>query len=515
MSDQHTNRLRVLFVDDEEGNLKAFRSTFRRDMDVLLAHSGEEALDILEHERVHVIISDQRMPGMTGDAFLAIARERHPNAMRMLLTGYADLEAVVAAVNNGGIYAYATKPWDENDLRLRILQAYEIHQLRESKEHLLEQYRQIYELSGDPIVLVDHQGTVVDANPACARLMGMERSALLGSHFTDHLHEPKDLVRSLRAKRNGTAFINVDITIRTPIGNVVDGLMTATYLGKQPGSKQLFQAIIKDVTDRRQEENRLRQLNEQLDKRVNARTNQLLEALEDIGSFSYTVAHDLRSPLKNIAAMSGMLQQLAQEAEGQEDLSEFADRIERNSKRLLELVDDLLRFSQTNTRELEKRPLSLKGLVHEVIKEQVAEDRQGQIDLQIDPGVEVLADAPMLKVVLHNLLSNALKFTRTRELPRITIGHRQENGVDTLFVRDNGVGFDAQHKEKAFGVFKRLHGADQFEGTGVGLAIVHRIVTKHGGEVWAESAVDEGTTIRFSLPRVTGEQRLVPFIKVA
>lgn len=515
MSELNANRLRVLFVDDEEGNLKAFRSTFRRDMDVLLAHSGQEALDILERERVHVIISDQRMPGMSGDAFLAIARERHPNTMRMLLTGYADLEAVVAAVNKGGIYAYATKPWDENDLRLRILQAYEIHQLRESKEHLLEQYRQIYELSGDPIVLVDHNGTLVDANPACARLMGMERSALVGSRFTDHLDDPKGLVRSLRAKRNGTAFINVDITIRTPAGSVVDGLMTATYLGKQPGGKQLFQAIIKDMTDRRQEENRLRQLNEQLDKRVNARTNQLLEALEDIGSFSYTVAHDLRSPLKNIAAMSGMLQQMAQEAEGQEELSEFADRIERNSMRLLELVDDLLRFSQTNTRELEKRPLSLMGLVHEVIKEQVAEDRQGQIDLQIDPGVEVLADAPMLKVVLHNLLSNALKFTRTRELPRITIGHRQENGVDSLFVRDNGVGFDAQHKEKAFGVFKRLHGADQFEGTGVGLAIVHRIVTKHGGEVWAESTVGEGTTIRFSLPRVAGEQRIAPFIKVA
>ncbi|HRD54420.1 MAG TPA: response regulator, partial [Flavobacteriales bacterium] len=111
---------RVLVVDDEENNLKAFRTSFRREMDVLLAPSGDEALKILEKEMVHVIVSDQRMPGMSGSEFLAIARQRHPQAMRMLLTGYSDLEAVVKAVNEGGIYSYATKPWDENGLRLRI-----------------------------------------------------------------------------------------------------------------------------------------------------------------------------------------------------------------------------------------------------------------------------------------------------------------------------------------------------------------------------------------------------------
>jgi light-regulated signal transduction histidine kinase (bacteriophytochrome) len=164
---------------------------------------------------------------------------------------------------------------------------------------------------------------------------------------------------------------------------------------------------------------------------------------------------------------------------------------------------------------MEKRELDLHELIDTVIRDQVSEDRKEQISVDIDPDVKIMADAPMLKVVLHNLLSNSLKFTRTQQRPRIIIGHRREGERDILFVRDNGVGFDARHKDKAFGVFKRLHGSDQFEGTGVGLAIVHRIVSKHGGEAWAESAVGAGATISIALPRHGSSKEFAPFIKVA
>jgi signal transduction histidine kinase len=133
----------------------------------------------------------------------------------------------------------------------------------------------------------------------------------------------------------------------------------------------------------------------------------------------------------------------------------------------------------------------------------------------VDQGAEVIADAPMLKVVLHNLISNALKFTRNSSAPAITIGHRREGDRDHLWVMDNGVGFDAKHKDQVFGVFKRLHTADQFEGTGVGLAIVHRIVTKHGGEVRADSAPGAGATIHISLPNNLFLAHAPPFVKVA
>ncbi|MEO8588336.1 MAG: ATP-binding protein [Flavobacteriales bacterium] len=508
-------KIRVLFVDDEEGNLKAFKSTFRRDMDVLLAHSGEEALKTLDLEEVHVIVSDQRMPGMTGSEFLTMARERHPKAMRMLLTGFADLEAVVAAVNKGGIYAYATKPWDENDLRLRIQQAFEIQQLREDKDRLLHQYRQVFEASADPIVIVDHRGRILEANNACAKLMGLRREEFIQARFTDHLENPKELVRSLKQRRTGNEFLNVDLTLRTSTGSVIDCLMTATYLGKQHGGRDVFQAIIKDVTDRKQEENRLKKLNSDLDKRVSVRTAQLLEALEDLGSFSYSVAHDLRSPLKNIAALSDMLSGQAEEPGSIGECKEFAERIHKGAKHMIALVDDLLRFSQTNTREMERRPVAIEQLVRQAIAEQVPDERRGQLTIDMEPGAELIADAPMLKVVLHNLISNALKFTRDGHSPAITIGHRREGDKDMLWVKDNGVGFDPKHKDQVFGVFKRLHTNEQFEGTGVGLAIVHRIVTKHGGQVWAESTPGAGTTIHLSLPNNLFLAQAPPFVKVA
>ncbi|HRH69755.1 MAG TPA: ATP-binding protein [Flavobacteriales bacterium] len=507
--------IRVLFVDDEENNLKAFRSTFRREMDVLVASSGDEALRMLETEEVHVIISDQRMPNMTGSEFLAIARERHPNAMRMLLTGFADLEAVVAAVNAGGIYAYATKPWDANDLSLRIRQAFEIHELRSEKEKLLQRYQQIFNTSGDPIVIVDHKGNVVEANAACGKLMGLSMEELLQRPFTDHIENAKDLVRSLKARRTGHEFVNVDLTLRTASDNVLDCLMTASYLGKREHGREVFQAVIKDISDRKQEENRIRKLNADLDKRVAARTGQLMEALEDLGSFSYTVAHDLRSPLKNIAALSDHLNTLAQEEGAAAQYVEFTERIHKGAQRMLELVDDLLRFSQTNNREIERRDVDLQSLLDQVLAEQVPEMRRDQVRSAVEPGTMIMADAPMLKVIIQNLLSNALKFTRHRERPEIIIAHRREGDRDIISVKDNGVGFETQHKEQAFGVFKRLHKADQFEGTGVGLAIVQRIISKHGGEVWADSAIDQGATIHVAFPVANIQTEAIPFIKVA
>jgi PAS domain S-box-containing protein len=505
-------RIRVLFVDDEEGNLKAFKATFRREWDVLLANSGEEALELLDKEQVDVIVSDQRMPGLQGDEFLSIARERHPKTMRMLLTGYADLEAVVSAVNKGGIYAYATKPWDENDLKLRIEQAFEVQVLRDDKDKLLHQYRQVFDASGDPIVLVDGRGVILEANDACGKLLGVGREELMSTKFTAYLEDPVELLRGLKERRVGSEFLNVDLTLRNNRGDLIDCLMTATYMGRQGKQRDVFQAIIKDISDRKQEEKHLRKLNSDLDKRVAVRTRQLLEALEDLGSFSYSVAHDLRSPLKNLAALSEHLHLLANERADGEALV-FTDRIQKGAQRMIDLVDDLLRFSQTNTRELQAGPVDLAALVTSVIADQVPDDRLSQIELAIEPGTEVLADAPMLKVVLHNLLSNALKFSREQSRPHIVLSHRRSDGRDVISVKDNGVGFDPKHKEQVFGAFKRLHQPEQFEGTGVGLAIVHRIIAKHGGQVWAESGIGAGTTISLALPTSQSAQEPLLFAK--
>ena len=502
-------RIKVLYVDDEEANLKAFKATFRRDMDVYLALSADEALTFLAGNTVHVIISDQRMPNMTGSEFLAVARERHPRTMRMLLTGYSDIDAVIEAINKGGIYAYATKPWDPNDLKLRIEQAYEVYALRDDREQLLQRYSQVFEASGDPIVILDEQGRIHDANPATGRLFGAEKGAILNSPFAEHLSDPTVLEKSLAALREGQPTAGADMVFKTQKGRLIDSLVTITRLNDPTTAPALFQAMIKDISDRKQEEVRLRKLNEDLDRRVAVRTRQLLDALEDLGSFSYTVAHDLRSPLKNILALSQHLDELSRELNSEQ--AESAQRIHRGAERMLQLVDDLLRFSQTNTREVQRSGVTLGDLFRRCIDDHVPEELRGNIQVKVDPTVTLEVDPTMLNVALGNLLSNAIKYSRNTTSPVIELGHRIQGEQHLIWVKDNGVGFDSNKSDQVFTAFKRLHRTDQFEGTGVGLAIVQRIVSKHGGRAYAESEPGKGTTITLSLPVNPVIEHALPF----
>ena len=500
-------RIKVLYVDDEEGNLKAFKAMFRRDFEIHLAQSADEALALLDRESMHVVISDQRMPRCTGSEFLAQVRERHPRSIRMLLTGYADMEAVVEAVNKGGIYSYTTKPWDPTDLKLRIEQAYEVSHLRAEREDLFHRYRQVFEASGDPIAIIEENGRILEANPAALRLIGLTREAVMNARITDWVEDGRALLKAMRDRRTGQSFPNVDLTLNTPNGHVLDCLMTATYLGRSPQGQAMFQAMIKDISDRKQEETRLRKLNVDLDRRVNARTQQLLEALEDLGSFSYTVAHDLRSLLQNILALSDHLKEVGAGTEQ----AELSERIHKGSSRLIELVDDLLRFSQTSTHELKREEVDLYEVAAECAQELIPVGSKARVDIHMQSPTVVQADRAMIKVVLTNLLSNAIKFTRTTEAPRIEIGQKDTEEDHVIWVKDNGVGFDSSRADQVFGVFKRLHRTDQFEGTGVGLAIVQRVLQKHGGSCWAESRPGEGATLFIKLPKEAQQLQRLPF----
>ncbi len=493
-------RIKVLYVDDEEGNLMAFRASFRREFDVTVATSAEEALAWLAENTVHVVISDQRMPGMNGVEFLAIVKVKWPRAIRLLLTGFSDIQAVVNAINIGGIHAYITKPWDPTDLKLRIEQAHEVHALREEQERLLHQYRQVFDSSGDPIVILDGNGSIQDANPAAVQLLKVKRSDLFICRVDKFIVDLPETRRRLKARRDGITCKNVDITLRTPDGHTIDCLVTTTLVGKTTDGISLYQAMIKDITDRKQEELSLKKLNSDLDKRVKVRTKQLLEALDDLGAFSYSVAHDLRSPLKNIKVMSEHLSGMAT-IRGDEEERDLSQRIHKGAARLIALVDNLLRFARTDSQKVEVGEVDLTALAQECIQELHDAPRTVEFKLPMPGTAMIQADPSMLKVVLGNLISNALKFTRESETPRIEVGHGREAESDLLWVKDNGVGFEASKNNQLFGVFKRLHSATRFEGTGIGLALVDRIMKKHGGSCWAEGMPDQGATIHLRFPR--------------
>lgn len=228
----------------------------------------------------------------------------------------------------------------------------------------------------------------------------------------------------------------------------------------------------------------------------------LTDAHQELETFSYSVAHDLRAPLRGIHGFSEALAQDSGALLNDEGRAHL-ERIQGASLRMGALIDDLLRLSRVSRQALVTTPLNLGAVAAEVVAELRAGDPGREVEVVIEPGMEVTADPTLMRVLLENLLGNAWKFTRNASRPRITIGrdHADQFLTGVFRIQDNGAGFDMRYAKKLFGAFQRLHTTTEFEGTGVGLATVYRIVTRHGGRVWAEAAVGQGATFRFTLRR--------------
>jgi light-regulated signal transduction histidine kinase (bacteriophytochrome) len=222
-------------------------------------------------------------------------------------------------------------------------------------------------------------------------------------------------------------------------------------------------------------------------------TNKELEA------FTYSVSHDLRAPLRHIDGFSKLLAETCSE-QLTEDAREYINLIRDSTREMGQLVDDLLNLARVGRRELSLQATGLDSLVREVIDEQKRGTDRRSIEWRVARLPFVECDPGLMRQVFANLLSNAVKYTRTRDQAVIEVGVKCDNGHSAVYVRDNGVGFSMKHADKLFRVFQRLHRQEDFEGTGVGLATVHRIIQKHGGRVWAEAELDRGATFYFTLP---------------
>lgn len=272
----------------------------------------------------------------------------------------------------------------------------------------------------------------------------------------------------------------------------------ATQVAIAIENARLYTALQKELTERKRAEAEVRKLNAELEARVRLRTKELEAANKELASFTYTVSHDLRAPIRGV---HGLTHIVLEEFENELPAKAVTHikRVQSNAQQMGRLIDELLAFTHLGRQPLHPTNLDMMALSHAVIGELMKKETR-RIDFSVRGLPEAYGDYALIRQAFTNLLSNAIKFTSRQESPQVEIGSLQQNGEMVYFIRDNGVGFDMAYVGKLFGVFERLHRQDEFEGIGVGLAIVRRIITKHGGRVWAEGKVNEGATFFFMLP---------------
>jgi PAS domain S-box-containing protein len=375
----------------------------------------------------------------------------------------------------------------------RILLAFEdITDQKQTEEALKsseKRYRRLFETAQDGILILDAEtGQISDVNPFLVEMLGYLHEDFLGKKLWG-IGAFKDIEASkatfLELQSKGYVRYN-DLPLETKDGRHIDvEFVSNVYLVNH---KKVIQCNIRDITKRKQAEEELKK-----------RTAQLEAANKELESFSYSVSHDLRVPLRAIDGFSRMILKKQGDNFDEDTLSKF-NVIRSNAQMMGHLIDDLLAFSRLGRKQISMSKIDMDQLVRDVWKELQAINPDRNMELTLNGVLPGYGDEALIKQVYFNLLYNAFKFTKHRDAAYIEAGGYTDRNEDVYYVKDNGVGFDMAYYDKLFGVFQRLRNADDFEGTGVGLAIVQRIIHRHGGRLWAEGKVNEGATFYFTLP---------------
>jgi len=361
-------------------------------------------------------------------------------------------------------------------------------------------YERLFESAPDSVVVIDSHGVIRKVNQQAEALFGYMREEMIGKRVEmlmperyqkRHRVHRRNYFADPRARKMG---IGLELYGRSRDGREIPVDIMLNPMETSEGVWAF--AVIRDITLQKQSDAKIAELNDALRRQVDAlaATNRELEA------FSYSVSHDLRAPLRHIIGFVDLLNSRDLDALDEKSMH-YLEVITQSAQRMGDLIDDLLSFSRMGRADMMRTRVDFGQLVQDIVKElsEDTKDREIQWEIASLPAVE--GDAAMLRQVMVNLITNAIKFTRPRPVAKIEIGALDQPDETLLYVKDNGVGFDIKYASKLFSLFQRLHSAEEFEGTGVGLANVQRIILRHGGRVWAEGSLDGGATFWFSLPK--------------
>ncbi len=347
--------------------------------------------------------------------------------------------------------------------------------------------RSLIEASLDPLVTISAEGKITDVNRATEEVTGLDRAQLVGSDFCNYFTDPDKARMGYQQVFEEGLVEDFPLVLRHRSGRIADVLYNASIFRNQAGEVEGVFAAARDITERKLLEESLQQ-----------RTLELENSVAELEAFSYSVSHDLRAPLRSIDGFSQILLEDYRDkvdAEGQDSLR----RIRNASQNMAQLIDALLQLSRVMRAELLRETVELSILALSTAAVIQKADPRQHLRFEVTAGLQVKGDRRLLGVVLQNLLQNAWKFSANNPDPVIRFGSIRQDGQTVYYVRDNGIGFDMTYVNKLFTPFQRLHAKDQFEGTGIGLATVQRVIKRHGGKVWAEGAVGKGATFYFSL----------------
>ncbi|MEO1375684.1 MAG: ATP-binding protein [Cyanobacteria bacterium J06635_10] len=485
----------ILLIDDNpDDRLLAIRELAKefsnlRVSEIIDANGFASAL---ESNNYDLVITDYQLKWTNGLDILGALKSRYPDIPVIMFTNSGTQEVAVAAMK-AGLDDYVIKSpkhfvrlsqaarlaWKNAQTRARLTQT------RLRLQFLLNQLNVgVFRATLD--------GELIESSDGFLSLLHLNTPESARIFFRSH-------PQLNLADSHGAPPWEKEVKILLEDGNII-WLMLSETLTELDG-ETVIDGLLQDISARKLSEAAIQQLNQTLELRVLQRTAQLEATNKELETFAYSISHDLRSPIRQVNSFVKLLQKSLQPINLSPEKNNYLEMIIKLTKRAGKMIDDLMEFSSTGRFEMFYSTIDMDRLVREIIQQITSQNQDRTIVWDVESLPQIKGDRTLLRIVWQNLIENAVKYTRYRDIAEINIGSSVEYWGVTFFIKDNGVGFDMRYVEKVFAIFQRLHNDKEFEGTGIGLANVQRIIHRHGGRIWTESVVDKGTTFYFTLPK--------------